>query len=415
MNETAKPNIVCFLTDRLHLGYLGAYGNSWIGTPAFDRLASESILFDRAFAQSLSLPTLTRAFWAGEEPFRSRPAASASGKRVGFFGRLLAKGNPASSSPLFHALSAAGYRTLLLTDEAEIAELGGAFFDKTEFLSPAKVIAEVPEKSAFYRCMTTAGALAARLDRTGEPFLLWIHLKGWNGVWDTPLSMRDGAREDDDDPPPYDGALPPSFEMPREGDDDLLRAVVETYAAGVRLWDASLEVFLETLAERNLFDRTALFLGGARGLSLGEHRRVGIDGPGTLYFEEIHVPLLYRPAGKPSEAVRSFALCGSGDLYRALLRLAGDGTGEKTLLDLASEETDSIRSELAVTQADASSPRQGVMTDEWFLLSDRGQSHPRRELYLSPDDRWNVNEVADRGGEELLDELERKIDRGGFA
>ena len=37
MNQI-RPNIICFLTDRLHLGYLGAYGNSWIGTAAFDRL-----------------------------------------------------------------------------------------------------------------------------------------------------------------------------------------------------------------------------------------------------------------------------------------------------------------------------------------------------------------------------------------
>ncbi|MBR6480102.1 MAG: hypothetical protein IKT12_00235, partial [Thermoguttaceae bacterium] len=61
MSETAGPNIICFLTDRLHLGYLGAYGNGWIGTPAFDRLAGESVLFDRAFAATLSLPELTDA------------------------------------------------------------------------------------------------------------------------------------------------------------------------------------------------------------------------------------------------------------------------------------------------------------------------------------------------------------------
>ena len=34
----------------LHLGYLGCYGNDWVATPHLDRLASESIVFDRHFA-----------------------------------------------------------------------------------------------------------------------------------------------------------------------------------------------------------------------------------------------------------------------------------------------------------------------------------------------------------------------------
>ena len=406
-----RPNIICFLTDRLHLGYLGAYGNSWIDSAAFDRLASESVLFDRAFAASLSLPMLYRAFWYGVGPFAAALPAP-SEKKSGLFSRFFAKESAVPSSPLFAALS--GYRTVLLTDDTEIARLGKGLFEKVELLSPAEAIAATAEQSAFFRGLTGAASLVSRLARGGAPFFLWIHLKGWDGIWDTPLQLRDAAREDDDDPPPYGGAVPPSFEMSSDTDDDSLRAVVETYSAGVRLWDASLDLFLGVLDRENLFDRTALFVGGTRGLPLGEHRQVGPAESGRLYFEEIHIPLLYRPSGKPNEAVRSFGLCGPDDLYRTLLRLAGGEPDEKTLLDLASEETESVRSELIVTQADAGSPRQGVITDEWFLLRDTASVPFRRELYLAPDDRWNVNEVADRAGEEVLDGLERKIGRGGF-
>ncbi len=412
--KQVRPNIICFLTDRLHLGYLGAYGNSWIGTAAFDRLACESVLFDRAFATSLSLPALYRAFWYGHEPFAADLSAPDE-KEPGFFGRLFAKGAAAPVSPLFTALSGTGYRTVLVTDDMETARLGKGLFEKVELFSPAKGIAETAEQSAVFRGLKDAADAASRMARGRAPFFLWIHLKGWGGIWDTPQQLRDEAREDDGDPPPYGGAIPPSFEMPPDADDDPLHAVLETYAAGVRLWDTSLEFFLGMLNREGLFERTALFVGGARGLSLGEHLHVGPGGAGSLYFEEIHVPLLYRPAGKPSEAVRSFALCGPDDLYRTLLRLAGGEPNERTLLDLASEETESIRSGLSVTQADASSPRQGVITDEWFFLRDTASVPPRRELYLVPDDRWNVNEVADRAGEEVLDELEGKIGCGGFA
>ena len=413
MNQI-RPNIICFLTDRLHLGYLGAYGNSWIGTAAFDRLAGESVLFDRAFAASLSLPALYRAFWYGHEPFAADLSVP-NEKKPGFFGRLFAKESAAPVSPLFTALSGAGYRTVLVTDDMETARLGKGLFEKVELISPAKDIAETAEQSAVFRGLTGAAAAASRMARGGAPFFLWIHLKGWDGIWDTPQQLRDEAREDDDDPPPYGGANPPLFETLPDAGDDPLRAVAETYAAGIRLWDASLDFFLDMLNREDLFERTALFVGGARGLSLGEHLRVGPGEAGNLYFEEIHVPLLYRPAGRPSEAVRSFALCGPADLHRTLFRLAGEEPNEKTLLDLASEETESIRSELSVTQADASSPRQGVITDEWFLLRDTASVPPRRELYLVPDDRWNVNEVADRAEEGVLDELEGKIGRGGFA
>ena len=244
--KQVRPNIICFLTDRLHLGYLGAYGNSWIGTAAFDRLACESVLFDRAFATSLSLPALYRAFWYGHEPFAADLSAPDE-KEPGFFGRLFAKGAAAPVSPLFTALSGAGYRTVLVTDDMETARLGKGLFEKVELFSPAKGIAETAEQSAVFRGLKDAADAASRMARGRAPFFLWIHLKGWGGIWDTPQQLRDEAREDDGDPPPYGGAIPPSFEMPPDADDDPLHAVLETYAAGVRLWDTSLEFFLGML------------------------------------------------------------------------------------------------------------------------------------------------------------------------
>ena len=41
-------NAICLVIDRLHAGYVGAYGNTWIETPAMNRLASQSFLLDQA-------------------------------------------------------------------------------------------------------------------------------------------------------------------------------------------------------------------------------------------------------------------------------------------------------------------------------------------------------------------------------
>jgi arylsulfatase A-like enzyme len=51
-------NAVCMIIDRLHAGYVGAYGNAWIETPALDRLASRSVVFDRALIDSPQLERL---------------------------------------------------------------------------------------------------------------------------------------------------------------------------------------------------------------------------------------------------------------------------------------------------------------------------------------------------------------------
>ena len=58
-------NAICLVLDRLHAGYVGAYGNSWIETPALDRLASRSLVFDRALVDSPELERLYRSYWQG--------------------------------------------------------------------------------------------------------------------------------------------------------------------------------------------------------------------------------------------------------------------------------------------------------------------------------------------------------------
>ena len=75
-------NALCLVFDRLHAGYLGAYGNTWIETPALDRLASRSLVFDRALVDSPQLERLYRSYWQGQHALcpateESRPGLAA--------------------------------------------------------------------------------------------------------------------------------------------------------------------------------------------------------------------------------------------------------------------------------------------------------------------------------------------------
>ena len=102
--------------DRLHVGHLGAYGNAWIDTPAFDRLACESFVFDQALVGCPRVEELYRNIWRGRHPLLG-PRASVA--EVDLLGRL----------------SASGVKTVLLTDDGRLAEspLAGSFDELVEF------------------------------------------------------------------------------------------------------------------------------------------------------------------------------------------------------------------------------------------------------------------------------------------
>ena len=63
---TVNPrNAVVLVVDRLGAGNLGPYGNTWIDTPQFNRLAMESLLCEFALSDCPCLSTAYRAYWHG--------------------------------------------------------------------------------------------------------------------------------------------------------------------------------------------------------------------------------------------------------------------------------------------------------------------------------------------------------------
>ena len=503
------------MTDRMNVGMLGAYGNDWVGTETFDRLAVGSTVFDQFYTTSLDLPVLYHSLWTGASPARiHRENLDGVPEKRGFpeLGRKL---RTADGGGIPADLKELGYNTFLITDSPEVAELRDATgFDQVIPLDPPSLeapAASVEETVLFSRFASVTDAVLEAA-KEPEPFLLWVHLSGFGGAWDFPMELREDCVEDEEDPEPYPGGEPPFLPEPvrqrlapgkkpdrkdsasaslddtGDPDYDLIRSVVETYAAGMRVWDLSLEMLVDTLRASGLFDSMAILLGSTRGFPLGEHGRVGMPGgadltgggmvespkspislesapsnalpeiPSSLFYsEELHLPLLVHFPNGFGESVRSSAICAPKDIYLALREVAagrcaacggsgafgttgefgwtgssegtggtedvepgvrdGNGFGKDaksgtkpnkpkrkpgTLLDLAEENAESIRSRVAMVERDAGSGLRAVATAEWFLVRRppiaSGQS-PRVELYLHPNDRWEVNEVADRCAE----------------
>ncbi|MBQ2789930.1 MAG: sulfatase-like hydrolase/transferase [Thermoguttaceae bacterium] len=238
ISTVSGKNILCLAVDRLNADFLGAYGNAWIETPAFDALAAESVLFDSFFATSLDLETLYRAFWRGESPARvlaslddesanetsDEPNVASNGANSGDF-------NAADAAPpsIFRLLKEKGYRTFVVSDDETVAlhpAVEDEYCDGRFFLgSPdAALPAETLEETRFFRNFEELARFLAKLEDDAKcakdenggdaaPWFVWAHFSGWNERWDFPLELRERFQEDEDDPEPYSATLVPYWPL----------------------------------------------------------------------------------------------------------------------------------------------------------------------------------------------------------
>ncbi|MDO5553920.1 MAG: sulfatase-like hydrolase/transferase [Planctomycetia bacterium] len=413
-------SIVCLVTDRMNLALMRPYGCAAGDQSGLDRLVLESVLFDQYYASSSDLSLLYESFWRGRQP--GEPAA-----------------DPVPPS-LPRRMAALGLKSVLLTDEPLIAKSAmGQEFDAVALLTiPSEAEpAETLEATHLYNCFETAAQI---LHEEEDPIFLWCHFKGFGGPWDYPLTLRNEQRQDEDDPLPYPGVTAPfypesqtlpagrgarrryEFESPEFADNVL--AVSEAMQAGMTVWDSSLEGFCDFLKEEGRLDTTLLVVAGARGFPLGEHGRTGCPNesqtdenipPVLFYNEDYHMPLMFRFPHARFAAARTDALTSSGDLYATLLDYIvrddfatheGESplprspvaTTSSSLLPLVSEEVEQIHDRLELRAGPASDTRRAfVMPDSLLIV--RPESPP--EFFILPDDRFNVNDVADRCRDEV--------------
>jgi arylsulfatase A-like enzyme len=364
-------NTVFLVVDRLHVGYLGTYGNAWIETPALDRLAAQAFVFDQFLIDSPRLDSLYQSYWQGRHA-------------------LCGADLPGNRS-LPSLLAEAGVTTALLTDEPEVADhpLASEFAEILEFAAPdSPQTADQVDQTHLAQCFAQ---LIERMESTRGPFLLWCHLTGLGGPWDAPLEFRQHYVEPGDPPPPDFVEVP--SEMLAEGfDPDHVLGISQAYAGQVSLLDTCLGALLESLQTLPAGRETLLVLLSARGFPLGEHRRIG-PCDDALYGELVHVPLFVRFPDLLGACARSQALVQPADLWLTILEWSGIPQAGglpigKSLLPIIREEAELVRDRLCVVGGDG---QRAIRTPAWYL---RDGGSP--ELFKKPDDRWEVNEVSNR-------------------
>jgi arylsulfatase A-like enzyme len=388
-------NAICLVLDRLHAGYVGAYGNSWVETPALDRLASRSLVFDRALVDSPQLERLCRSYWQGWPALC--PAA-------------------AESRPSLAALlREAGVSTALMSDDPQIARHPLAVdFDELIEIDPPwqpQSAGEI-EQTHFARCFVQ---MIEWLEEAREPFLLWCHFGGLGTTWDAPLRFRESYCEEGDPSPPLSADVPEQM-LPVDHDPDVRLGITQSYAGQVTLLDTCLGAMLEFLDGQPAGRETLLSLSSARGFPLGEHRRVGACDD-ALYGELVAVPWMLRFPDASGAAVRSQSLVEPSDLWATLLdwwHVGGVPASPtaRSLLPTAQENAAAPRERLGI----AAGAERAIRTPAWYL-----RAGDEAELFAKPDDRWEVNDVASRcpevveGLQEALRQYEQALAAGSVS
>ena len=313
-------------------------------------------------------------------------------------------GSGAAQTPLAQLLAEAGMTTTLICDDAEVGDhpLASAFGEVIRYDAPADAADSEtraggdPAETHLARFFAVA---CEWLAAAREPYCLWLHTSGLGRAWDAPYEFR-RQYADEDGPSPPDFCEVPCRVLPEDYDPDELLGICQAYAGQVSLLDLALGGLLELVRSGPLANNTLLAATSVRGFPLGEHRRIGpVDD--ALYGELVQAPWLLRMPDRLGAMDRSQALVQPADLFATLLdglqvarpTLCGSG---QSALPLLRGDRQRLRDHACIV---GSHGERGLRTPAWFLRrpvrAAEGDA-PRSELYAKPDDRWEVNDVADR-------------------
>ena len=277
------------------------------------------------------------------------------------------------------------------------------------------------QETGFLRLDTLAdfGPAAIAAWKESSQAVLWIDGPNLAPPWDLPGELRDIYFDEEDESEPW--LDPPTDVVPSLTIAELLE-LQNTYAAAVTWFDAQLGVILDSLRARSELDDTLVCVTASAGLPLGEHGEIG-PARAWLHEERVHVPLLMRFPQRQHAGLRIAALTQPLDLlptFAALTpRSQGDlgnegaaGWSGHNLLPLLTGEIDSVRPHACSQLEIGDSVEWALRTPEWaFLLPIRvpeGDAPRGPQLYIKPDDRWEVNDVRQQHLE-LVEEFERTL------
>ena len=452
--EPTRPNVLFIAVDDLRPD-LGCYGETRIKSPQIDRLASQGLVFDRAYCQQAICMSSRASLLSGYRPDKGRiyqngplfkhvPDALTlnqhflnNGYETVAMGKIYHHGSDYSrgwSTPHFKPDGAWTGRGYLDKEAQRISrEFDEAHPDsERKGLGPAFEAPDVPD-DAYADGMVAAHAVSELRRLKDKRFFLAVgfakpHLpfnapkKYWDLYQPADIRLADNPFAPENMPREAGtnwGELRSYHGIPGKGPmpDDLARQLVHGYQACISYADAMIGRVLDELDRLGLSGKTIVVLWGDHGWKLGDH---GMWCKHTNFERDTHAPLIIRAPGMKSGGRHTGALVEFVDIYPTLCELSGldlpahlEGTSAAPLLG----NPDQPWKKAAFSQYPHGQLMGYTMrTDrhrytEWRNL--KTQAVKARELYDHRSDPGeNKNIAAEPGNAELVASLSRQLEAG---
>lgn len=280
-----KPNIIIFITDDHSQMDVGCYGNKDVHTPNMDKLASEGMRFNRAYASSSSCTPSRSSMFTGLYPFRN-------GSQFNHFAV-----NPGTKS-LPHYLRPLGYRVVLAGKSHITPKSSFPFEYISKEMGKYQPIEGRSDKKG--ETVNFIKEYFANENKDGQPLCL-IVATWWPHVPWMPNSDFDPEKLN-----------VPDHLIDTKGTREALAA----YYQSITEADNMLGELMEALKTSGEEDNTLLMFFSDQGVQL----------PGakwTAYDQGLKVPFIVKWPGKVKKESNSNALISLTDLTPTLIDLAG--------------------------------------------------------------------------------------------
>ena len=274
------PNVLIVTIDTIRADHLGFLGYGRPTSPRLDRLAEESLVFERAFApMATTLPSHTSMF-TGLYPHEHGVLANITEGRT--YERR------ADLITLAEAFERAGYGTRAVVAAAPLHPRFGLDAGFAGYSAPAG-----KQRTAD---KTTAAALVAleELAASEQPGFLWVHYFDPHGPYVPPLKFERRFRMDDSTRALLAERQFESRSQRPTGQWNDLEKGVDRYDAEIAFTDAQVRRLLKNAEESGWLEGAIVVVLGDHGEGLNQH---GVAGHGLVWEEQLHVPMLLQIPG----------------------------------------------------------------------------------------------------------------------
>jgi arylsulfatase A-like enzyme len=282
--QAARFNVILLVLDAARAQQFGCYGYGRATTPEIDRIASEGVVFERAFTPAVYTLGAMSSLWTSQYPDRHHATVS------------YADPLPRDRLTLAETLGARGLRTAGFVANAVAGPVHG--FDRG-----------FSEFHEVYRMFEDLGSRGAAFDRVlppwlaqhpAERFFLYAHFREPHFPYDPG--------------PPFDTQFGPDAPLSvaqrrdktwyTDVNQGRVQATADEVAHLVRLYDGNLAyvdrevgAVRRALEAQGLWDRTVLIVTADHGEQL--HEKGYVSHSAQVYEQSTHVPLIVRVPGGP--------------------------------------------------------------------------------------------------------------------